>query len=599
MGMVQNDVGDWYYEQDYAPAPWMSQNNVGDWSYNGSGGIQQNDVGTVTGYESWASPTIREANPIGNTASLGDSSANRYDAFIANLRAAGGTDADIAEMKAALGNSHDWIGSMGEIPDFFSSFPSMSPAQKTAFYAQLAEERRKANEESDNSFWSDNLKGTLMVAGGALGLNALAGAGYLGGSTAAAGASAGAGAGASAVAGVEGIASQVALTAYEGAIAAGATIEVAAMAADVAMGLVGSGMSVADIVASAVDTATSTMATGAVDAAGNVIGGGGELTIGAGGVGTTGGTFTDVINPSGDGDFPGTNDWEFPTDQTPPVNPTTGLPPVPPGAPPPSGDGTDIPMDPNSEIPFPGDSPTDGTPLPPGFDISDPSTWGNFDFKDLSQWVPALIGAVMGGTQGQPEDKVQTSEPWNAGQLTQVGDAAINRMNDPNATLNLPDIPELPVMDDDFISQAIAAATDPMREGFERRTLPMIRGEFGDSFGGTRHEIAVGNAANDLQKNIGNTGARISSSLYPSVHASKVDAAKFGFEAETGQADANFKSPWTNIINASNVTGNVAGGGRTTTTQMPITPWWQTAVGGAAATQGVWDRIFGKQNTPV
>ena len=77
-------------------------------------------------------------------------------------------------------------------------------------------------------------------------------------------------------------ASELAATAYSNAIANGAAPEVANMAADVAAALEGSGMTAADILGTANAVAADTMSLGAVDAAGNVIGGGGALTIDAG-----------------------------------------------------------------------------------------------------------------------------------------------------------------------------------------------------------------------------------------------------------------------------------------------------------------------------
>lgn len=100
------------------------------------------------------------------------------------------------------------------------------------------------------------------------------------------GAGAGAGAGAdlaaTAVGGVEGAASQLATTAYTNSIAAGLPMSAALSAADVAAGLAGSGLTDAAILESALSSAADTASLGAVDAAGNVIGGGGSLTIDAG-----------------------------------------------------------------------------------------------------------------------------------------------------------------------------------------------------------------------------------------------------------------------------------------------------------------------------
>ncbi len=122
------------------------------------------------------------------------------------------------------------------------------------------------------------LLGEALGAAGATGAGAGAvgtGTGALTGTTGLLGAES-----ALAVAGVEGAASQLATTAYANAIAAGATPAVAAIAADTAAGLAGSGLTDAAILASAAETASATAATGAAGAAGNVVGGGGVITAG-------------------------------------------------------------------------------------------------------------------------------------------------------------------------------------------------------------------------------------------------------------------------------------------------------------------------------
>ena len=100
-----------------------------------------------------------------------------------------------------------------------------------------------------------------------------------------------------AVAGVEGAASQLATTAYANAIAAGATPAVAAIAADTAAGLAGSGLTDAAILSSAAETASATAATGAAGAAGNVVGGGGAIT--AGTAGATGSLLGNAATAAG------------------------------------------------------------------------------------------------------------------------------------------------------------------------------------------------------------------------------------------------------------------------------------------------------------
>lgn len=134
----------------------------------------------------------------------------------------------------------------------------------------------------------------------ALGIGGVGEAGAVAGTAGAAGAVTGA---ETAVAGVEGVASQAATTAYTEAINAGYSTTVAAQAADVASGLIGSGMSVADAVASGLETAASTAATGSVGAGGEIVGGGGALTVDAGGVtgAVSGGvTASDVLKTVND-----------------------------------------------------------------------------------------------------------------------------------------------------------------------------------------------------------------------------------------------------------------------------------------------------------
>ena len=145
--------------------------------------------------------------------------------------------------------------------------------------------------EKNKGWFGENLDwlGPLLVLGPAAvsaGLfgGASAGAGTLG-AEAAIDFGALTGANASTIAGINATgfgASELAATAYSNAIANGASQEVANMAADVAAALEGSGMSAADILSTANTVASDTMSLGAVDAAGNVIGGGGSLTIDAG-----------------------------------------------------------------------------------------------------------------------------------------------------------------------------------------------------------------------------------------------------------------------------------------------------------------------------
>lgn len=137
------------------------------------------------------------------------------------------------------------------------------------------------------------LLGEALGAAGATGAGAVGtGTGALTGTTGLLGAES-----ALAVAGVEGAASQLATTAYANAIAAGATPAVAAIAADTAAGLAGSGLTDAAILSSAAETASATAATGAAGAAGNVVGGGGAIT--AGTAGATGSLLGNAATAAG------------------------------------------------------------------------------------------------------------------------------------------------------------------------------------------------------------------------------------------------------------------------------------------------------------
>lgn len=142
----------------------------------------------------------------------------------------------------------------------------------------------------------------LMIGGFALAgsgaLSALTGGAPVSGSTALS---------SSAVAAVEGSAGQVALSAYETAVAAGYPQSIALMAADTATALAGSGMTDAMIIQSAMETAASTAATGAVSATGEIVGGGGALTIDAGAGIPTASTLIDPFVPTPDGNF-----WDTP-----------------------------------------------------------------------------------------------------------------------------------------------------------------------------------------------------------------------------------------------------------------------------------------------
>ena len=198
-------------------------------------------------------------------------------------------------------------------------------------------------------------------------------------------------------------ASEVAAAAYSNAIINGATPEVANMAADVAAALEGSGLSTAEILGTVNSVVADTTSLGAVDAAGNVIGGGGSLTIDAGaglggsvpGLDTTG--LDSLINDITNADLieAETSIPDTPTD-TPPtdlIEAETSIPDTPTDTPP-----TDL-IEAETSIP---DTPTDTpTTTPPGSNVPPGPTDTFRDFLDKLQKLPGLgdlnLSNVLGG----------------------------------------------------------------------------------------------------------------------------------------------------------------------------------------------------------
>ena len=179
-------------------------------------------------------------------------------------------------------------------------------------------------------------------------------------------------------------ASEVAAAAYSNAIINGATPEVANMAADVAAALEGSGLSTAEILGTVNSVVADTTSLGAVDAAGNVIGGGGSLTIDAGaglggsvpGLDTTG--LDSLINDITNADL---------------IEAETSIPDAPTDTPP-----TDL-IEAETSIP---DTPTDTpTTTPPGPTVPPGSTDTFRDFLDKLKMLPGLgdlnLSNVLGG----------------------------------------------------------------------------------------------------------------------------------------------------------------------------------------------------------
>lgn len=534
-----------------------------------------NDVGTVTSVNPTAAPSIKEANLVGSLPTLSENVSARYETAIAALRAAGATDADINEMRTIIGAgsgmpAYDWIALFGDRPELLEMWKQASPEGRTALYNQIQTAYTNANAQSDSEFWRDNLMGTLAVAGGALGLNA--------------GLSAISGGALGDVAGLTGgLLSNPAVTPPTSVLDPGLTSSLAEFTTP------GVGVLSPEQLAAA------------------GVGGYGDATAAAIASGLSGitaplpGLGTSVTSPA-----PGTTTTQA---ATPPASTTT----TPPTATPSGADlGYEVGATPaanaaaNAAYPSPdiwtqisealGGVPgaiTSGISSGVNSAVSGLTSglFGEGGAGNVGSWLPAVIGAIIGGTQGQPAPITTDITPWNASYLNQGQAAAANLLN--TNQLNLPAVPNLPVMDDAFVNQAIQAATAPMYYDFATKVMPAIRADFGDAYGSTRQDIAYGLGMDALARNAGNVGAQISSALYPSVFNSQVNAIQWPYQQQAAQAERKFTAPWENVTSAANIFTGASGRGATSNTQMPSTPWWQTAVGGAAATQGAWDKIFG------
>lgn len=206
--------------------------------------------------------------------------------------------------------------------------------------------------------------------------------------------------------------------------------------------------------------------------------------------------------------------------------------------------------------------------------------------------LPAILGGLL-GSQTKVDPTTQSSLPWNAGMWAAPQNRALELMN---SQLNLPEVPNLPVAGDQFLQQAIAAAIDPTVRDFQTRIMPGIRTDFNDQYGSTKHQLATGRAAEGLARTTQNTGAQMAQAFYPFMFNTQREAVTWPYEQRAGQAQALFEAPFAALRGTSNTLAQASGGGRTTTTEYPQTPWWQGAAGGALAGANLWDII---NRTPV
>lgn len=222
--------------------------------------------------------------------------------------------------------------------------------------------------------------------------------------------------------------------------------------------------------------------------------------------------------------------------------------------------------------------------------------------------LPAILGAVLGATQNKPAPIEQSTQPWNAEQFGPLMASAQSLAgNNPLQQPGIPALSGLPdLATDAHVQAAINAAINPMRHNFfdPGGTLSRVRTEFGDQYGSSRHQLATGIAAGRQAEAEGNIGAQIVNALYPinlaynKDRALNADANKmWTFGQQTSQADKAFTAPWTNLTNLASILTGAAGRGTVSTTALPSSPWWQTALGGAATATDLWSKFFPKTAT--
>lgn len=219
---------------------------------------------------------------------------------------------------------------------------------------------------------------------------------------------------------------------------------------------------------------------------------------------------------------------------------------------------------------------------------------------DLSKYLPALIGGLVGATNNQPAPIQQT--PWNSQFFGPLQDKATSLMN--TNQLQLPEVPQMQgipnTATDQYAKQYADSVVGDMNQSFTDPDGPLaaIRSDFTSDQpgGGTRQSLAEGIAAGRQAKATDLARASIMNSIYPTnlnYNAARVqqDNAnnQWNFGQNTGRNTALFNAPWQNLTQAGNIFTGAAGKGQTTV--LPETPWWQTGLGGALATQGLFDKI--------
>lgn len=316
------------------------------------------------------------------------------------------------------------------------------------------------------------------------------------------------------------------------------------------------------------------------------------------------------------------------------VDPTTGAPVAPPPTPggPTIGGGSGTTVDPTTgevvnppvvvppvnagggtPVPVPAPAPAPGDPGNPiiggGSGVSVDSTTGaitglptNIDWTGLIKtFGPAAIGALIGATGNQAGNITKT--PWNAAQFSPVFNAGTNLLA--NNQLNLPNVPTLPSIDPTLANNTAAsnyadAIVRQMQQSFSDPNGPLaaIRADTVNNQpgGGTRNDLAAGIAASREGLNEGQVRAQIMNAIYPTnlnynlaAQQGNIANQQWQYGNAATAAQAKFQAPLTNLGTVGNVFTGASGSG--STTQLPNTPSWMTAIGGAVAGQGLYNQI--------
>jgi len=223
----------------------------------------------------------------------------------------------------------------------------------------------------------------------------------------------------------------------------------------------------------------------------------------------------------------------------------------------------------------------------------------------LNKYGPAAIGMLVGGLGGNtPAPILQQRLPYNLQYLNAGQDKAMGLMN--NNMLVQPPVPQLPGLPDIANPQAASDYANnvvtSMHQNFTDPggTLSNIRSDFGDQFGSSRMGLAEGVAGGRQAQAEGLARSNIMDAIYPTNLAYNQSRAlqdiqnrQWQFGQQQGQAQQAFAAPWFNTNNAMNAFTGAGGLGGTASTQLPATPWWQSALGGGLAAQGLYTKTGG------